>query len=62
LTDLVKEHYFTCPHCGENISFLVDLTVGKQSYIEDCEICCNPIKVNLSIEDNTISFFEANPE
>jgi transcription elongation factor Elf1 len=62
LTDLVREHYFTCPHCGEQISFLVDLTVDKQNYIEDCEICCNPIKVDLKIEENNIALFEAKAE
>jgi transcription elongation factor Elf1 len=62
LTDLVREHYFTCPHCGEKISFLIDLTLEKQNYVEDCEICCNPIKVELKIEDNNIALFEAKAE
>ena len=40
---------------------LVDLSVSKQSYIEDCEVCCNPLQINLEIEDGEIAYFEANP-
>ncbi len=42
----MKEHFFQCPHCWEEISMLFDNSIANQTYIEDCEICCNPIEIN----------------
>lgn len=53
------EYFFECPYCGDEISFVLDLSVEEQKYIEDCEICCNPIEVSYKAEDNIITFFEA---
>ncbi|MBD0836108.1 CPXCG motif-containing cysteine-rich protein [Aestuariibaculum suncheonense] len=41
------EHFFTCPYCWGQISMLIDNSVSSQQYIEDCEVCCRPIQVNL---------------
>ncbi len=38
---------------------LVDIYTSKQNYIEDCEICCNPIQLIIHIENNKIVTFEA---
>ena len=41
-----------CPSCGETIELLIDCSVERQTYIEDCEVCCRPINiVVLSGED-----------
>jgi transcription elongation factor Elf1 len=53
------EHYFACPYCGEEISMVLDLSVRRQTYVEDCEVCCNPIEINYSVEDDTLSRFTA---
>ena len=45
-----SEAFFDCPYCGERISILVDHSVESQDYIEDCEVCCQPISLNLEIE------------
>jgi hypothetical protein len=42
----MEEHFFQCPYCWEEISMLFDSSVNNQTYIEDCEICCNPIEIN----------------
>ncbi len=55
----MEEHFFQCPYCWEEISMLVDMSQISQSYIEDCEVCCNPIQINISIADQLISAFEA---
>lgn len=55
------EHFFQCPHCFQEISMLIDMSISKQSYVEDCEVCCNPLQINLEIEDGEIIYFEANP-
>ena len=53
------EHFFQCPHCGEQISMVLDLSVPEQSYIEDCEVCCRPIQVSVSAEEGELSEFDA---
>jgi len=53
------EHFFNCPYCGEQISMVVDLSVHRQTYIEDCEVCCKPIEVNCTVQDDTIAAFRA---
>jgi len=52
------EHFFNCPYCRSEISFVLDTSIPKQSYIEDCEVCCNPINVKFEIEDAIVVFFE----
>ena len=39
-----------CPYCGEVISLLLDTSAGSQRYIEDCQVCCRPITVNLDVD------------
>lgn len=35
-----------CPYCGESVTIAVDPGGGStQSYVEDCEVCCNPWQV-----------------
>lgn len=41
-----------CPYCGERIEILLDASAGDQSYIEDCQVCCRPITVRVSIDDD----------
>jgi transcription elongation factor Elf1 len=51
------EHYFNCPHCWQNQLKIIDPSVREQSFIEDCEVCCNPLEFNLSVENNFIESF-----
>ncbi|MDC7994321.1 CPXCG motif-containing cysteine-rich protein [Altibacter sp. HG106] len=53
------EHFFQCPHCWEPISMLVDVSVSQQTYIEDCEVCCNPIQIHVHCQGGAIESFEA---
>jgi transcription elongation factor Elf1 len=53
------EHFFHCPYCGEEISMVLDLSVRRQTYVEDCEVCCNPIEITYIVEDDTLSNFAA---
>jgi len=54
------EHFFQCPYCWEEISMLLDPSLSQTEYIEDCEICCNPINVVYGFEDKNLAYFEAN--
>jgi hypothetical protein len=45
-----------CPYCGERIEVVVDCSVDYQEYIEDCAVCCRPITISASVdEDGTVS-------
>ena len=47
-------HVVTCPYCGEEIEIYVELDV-RGSYVQDCEVCCNPWNVRVSREDGEVS-------
>lgn len=52
------EHFFTCPYCWETISMLLDNSVLNQSYVEDCEVCCNPIQVTFQFVNMELTAFQ----
>ena len=54
----MKEHFFKCPYCWEQISMLFDTSVNNQKYIEDCEVCCNPIEISAVFEDSCLISLE----
>lgn len=53
-----KEVFFLCPYCAQEISFLCEELFGNQSYIEDCEVCCQPIQIRLFVAEGEIVSFE----
>lgn len=54
----MQEHFFQCPHCWEQISMLLDPS-AYSSYVEDCEVCCNPIQITARFDDATLTAFTA---
>lgn len=40
-----------CPYCGEPVDLLIDDSIEQQDYIEDCQVCCRPIRVAVAIVD-----------
>lgn len=40
---------------------LLDPSAGAQAYVEDCEVCCNPIAVTFRFEAGLLADFEARP-
>ncbi|MEO5788334.1 MAG: CPXCG motif-containing cysteine-rich protein [Gelidibacter sp.] len=55
----MEEHFFQCPYCWEEISMLIDYSVPHQSYVEDCEVCCNPIQITVTVSDGQLEAFSA---
>jgi len=56
----ILEHAFDCPYCGEPITMILDLSEdGAQDYIEDCEVCCRPIRIRVSATDGDLEAFSA---
>ena len=49
-----------CPYCGETLTVRLDLSAGSQSYVEDCQVCCQPIQMNSRVaEDGTLEAVSA---
>ena len=53
------EHFFTCPYCWQTISMVLDVSVPEQTYVEDCEVCCQPIEVSYAVEEEAVVDFAA---
>ncbi len=50
---LVTDYF--CAYCGESNTTFVDLTSGmSQNYIEDCQVCCRPNLLYISIDEDTL--------
>ena len=46
----ISEKNISCPYCGEQISVLVDNSLPEQRYVEDCQVCCRPIVLDVSVD------------
>ena len=42
-----------CPYCGASIELLIDDSVEHQQYIEDCSVCCRPIEIDVTIDEDS---------
>ena len=38
---------------------VLDISVRRQTYVEDCEVCCNPIEVSYTVQDEDLADFSA---
>ncbi|MGD9843144.1 MAG: CPXCG motif-containing cysteine-rich protein [Steroidobacteraceae bacterium] len=45
-TDFVS---IACPYCGESYGTPLDLSGGSSTYIEDCQVCCQPIELCVTV-------------
>ena len=39
-----------CPYCGESFETQLDISSGSARYIDDCQICCQPIEFRLEVD------------
>lgn len=47
--DLIEQNGH-CPYCGTGQLFLIDPSISEQSYVEDCQHCCQPILIRLQLD------------
>ncbi len=40
-----------CPYCGEEIELYVEPDV-RGSFVQDCEVCCNPWRVIVILDED----------
>ena len=41
-----------CPYCGEQIDIQVEIVSDEQDYVEDCTVCCQPIRLRVARDEN----------
>jgi len=41
-----------CPYCGERFETSADASSGPCKYVEDCQVCCQPIEMDLKVDEN----------
>lgn len=51
-----------CPYCWEALEISVDPSVPEQEYVEDCQVCCQPIVIQARFDDNGELTVTAAPE
>lgn len=45
------EAVYICDSCGEEIVVPVDISAGThQDYVEDCPVCCHPMRLRVEID------------
>lgn len=52
---MIENEHIQCPYCGEMIDIQIDTSIATQSYIEDCEVCCQPIELSVAVHGDVIS-------
>jgi transcription elongation factor Elf1 len=50
----LQDRKIGCPYCGETVEIVLDLSAGSQSYVEDCQVCCQPMQVSFAAEDGEL--------
>lgn len=40
---------------------VLDTSISPQSYVEDCEVCCNPLYLSFEVDGGAIDSFDAQP-
>ena len=38
---------------------LLDTSVDHQDYVEDCEVCCQPIEISYDVEEDEVVGFDS---
>ena len=47
-----------CPHCGEPVVVELELDGGEQATIQDCWVCCRPIRLSWRTEEGKLDDME----
>jgi hypothetical protein len=43
-----------CPYCWECYETQVDLSAGSFTYVEDCQVCCQPIELSCEVDEGLL--------
>ncbi|MEE4186768.1 MAG: CPXCG motif-containing cysteine-rich protein [Gammaproteobacteria bacterium] len=56
---MLEEAQVACPYCWQPLTLLLDLSEPAQEYIEDCQVCCQPMSVRYTSCDGELLSVEA---
>lgn len=57
------EASYVCDSCGEEIVVPVDVSAGcSQDYVEDCPVCCHPMRLRVTLEEDGSAHIEGEHE
>lgn len=52
---MIIDAEFICAYCGQNNATSVDPSAGaRQEYVEDCQVCCRPNRLQVAIDFRTL--------
>ncbi|MAM85477.1 MAG: CPXCG motif-containing cysteine-rich protein [Acidobacteriota bacterium] len=46
----MENRTIACPYCGQQLDVLVDPSIPRQEYVEDCQVCCRPITLQVTVD------------
>ncbi len=46
---MIETIRITCPYCWERTETTVDCSGGSAQYVEDCPVCCQPVRFTLTV-------------
>lgn len=58
----MQSAFIDCPYCGEELELLIDCSVARQEYVEDCAVCCKPIVVSVASSQGEVESIAARCE
>jgi transcription elongation factor Elf1 len=53
---MLEDAVVTCPSCWQQVSLDIDLSAGSAIYTEDCSVCCNPMTVRVTVDEDSGRF------
>jgi hypothetical protein len=51
-----------CPYCAQNFEIMVDCSIEEQEYVEDCEVCCRPVTLVITVTPDGVPHVETRGE
>ena len=46
----LEECLVCCPYCGESQTVLVETGLPPDDLVEDCQVCCRPMIISVSVD------------
>lgn len=58
----MESQVIQCPYCGELVEVAVDWSIRRQEYIEDCQVCCHPMTLTVTIGEDQQAMIDVRTE
>lgn len=50
--DALEQIHIQCPYCGQPTELTVERTMAKQSYADECPVCCRTILLEVATDED----------